>query len=69
MMKTNEITRKGFSEIAGNDMTGIGGGDGFAYDAGRFLRYMGIYIYEGGGLRGQAFAIADACLNYVRNSE
>ena len=43
-------------------------GGSFAFDLGRLLRYTGIYLYEGGGLRGTACATADFAANMVVNN-
>jgi len=66
-MKTNELTHTCFSEIKGDEITWLGGGEGFAYDFGKFLRFCGIYIANGTGPTGTAAAIGDAVGNYVIN--
>ena len=68
-MKTKEATEENFSEITESEITRLGGGEGFAFDAGRFLRYMGIYIANGTGVAGNVAAMSDALANYLLNTE
>ena len=68
-MKTKEAVQFNFSEITGSEITSLGGGDGFAYDAGAFLRFCGIYIANGMGGAGYATAVGDAVANYIINEK
>ena len=54
-MKTTEKSTDRFSHLSADELTSIGG-EGFAYDAGRFLRYLAL---AGGGMPGQIQIYAD----------
>jgi len=54
-MKTAETYTKLFTDLTPAELTGIGG-EGFAYDAGRFLRAM---VQCAGGPGGYAAMVAD----------
>lgn len=56
-----------FTEMNREELTMINGGS-FAYDFGRLLRYMGIYIYEGTGVRGNMYAYSDFVTNIIVNN-
>jgi hypothetical protein len=66
-MKIDELNKHGFSTIREDELIQLGGGDGFAYDFGRFLRYMGVYIANGAGMPGTYAAVADAVYNHIKN--
>ena len=68
-MKTDILTHSGFTEVNADEMTRLGGGDGFAYDAGTVLRFLGISLSNGGGIYGNICAISDAVVNYVINNQ
>jgi len=68
-MKTKEAAKLNFSEISASEINRLGGGEGFAFDAGRFLRYFGVYIGNGTGVAGNVAAMSDAIANYVLNTE
>ena len=40
-MKTNELSSERFEDLSRAELFAIGG-EGFAYDAGRFLRFIGL---------------------------
>ncbi len=67
-MKTTEISQKHFSLIDGNEITHLGGGEGFAHDFGTALRYFGIYVANGGGVAGNFEAMVDLATNYYINN-
>jgi hypothetical protein len=54
-MKTTEKSPDRFNHLSPDELTSIGG-EGFAYDAGRFLRYMAL---AAGGMAGQIQIYAD----------
>ena len=54
-MKTSELTREGFKDLSQVELSAIGG-EGFAYDVGRFLRFVTL---TSGGFGGYAEAVAD----------
>lgn len=67
-MKNTELTSTGFSEISGTEAANLNGG-GFAYDAGKFLRLLGVYIGNGTGMPGTAAAVADFALNKAMSND
>ncbi len=67
-MKKTEKNTDMFREMSNEELIRTGGGS-FAYDFGRFLRYMGIYIYEGTGVRGTVCATTDFVANMVVNNQ
>jgi len=67
-MKKSEILISRFTEMNHEELNNISGGS-FAYDLGRFIRYMGIYIHNGGGCSGTIAATCDFVGNMIANSE
>ena len=67
-MKKLEKHTNLFTEMNKEELTKINGGS-FAYDLGRFFRYMGIYIYEGTGIRGTGMANLDFLTNMYLNNQ
>ena len=68
-MKTTEVSQMYFSDIAGNEITRLGGGEGFAYDFATCLRFIGIYVANGTGITGYISALSDAVANNIINNE
>jgi bacteriocin-like protein len=66
-MKKSKTLEARFTEMNREELTNISGGS-FAYDLGRFIRYMGIYIYNGGGVPGTCAATLDYVGNMISNS-
>ncbi len=66
-MKKSEILTSRFTELNHKELNNISGGS-FAYDLGRFIRYMGIYIHNGGGYPGTIAATLDFTGNMIANS-
>ena len=56
-MKTAELYIKGFEDLSPEELTSIGG-EGFAYDAGRFLRFLGLAAGGAIGLQQAMLEIA-----------
>ena len=56
-MKTAELYIKGFVDLSPAELTAIGG-EGFAYDAGRFLRFLGLAASGAIGLQQAMLEIA-----------
>lgn len=50
------------------ELSVINGGS-FAYDLGRFIRYMGVYFANGTGVTGTLSANADFIANMVMNGQ
>jgi len=67
-MKKTENLKLRFMEINHEELSVINGGS-FAYDLGRFIRYMGVYFANGTGIPGTAVANADFIANMVLNSQ
>jgi bacteriocin-like protein len=65
-MKTTENNNYSFSELNYEELSAINGGS-FAYDLGRFLRYMGIYYANGTGIPGTVAANIDFVINMIQN--
>lgn len=65
-MKKTEKNKNIFREMDNEELIMISGGS-FAFDLGRFLRYVGIYIYEGTGVPGTVAATTDFIANMVVN--
>ena len=55
-----------FNELNNEELSIINGGS-FAYDLGRFLRYMGIYYANGTGIPGTVAANIDFATNSFLN--
>jgi len=66
-MKKSETINIRFTELNQEELDSISGGS-FAYDLGRAIRFMSIYLYEGTGIRGYCCATADFAANIVMNS-
>ena len=54
-MKTSEMKKDEFTDLSPAELSAIGG-EGFAYDVGRFLRFVTLV---NGGLGGYAQAVAE----------
>ena len=54
-MKSTELSTEQFMDLSPVEMSSIGG-EGFAYDAGRFLRFLGL---SASGATGMAQAICE----------
>jgi hypothetical protein len=67
MMKKTEKPELRFIEMNREELTVINGGN-FAYDLGRFIRYMGVYYANGTGVTGILSANADFFANIAINS-
>jgi hypothetical protein len=67
-MKKTENFHPGFTEINPEKLSLINGGS-FAYDLGRFLRYMGVYYANGTGVTGTLSANADFIVNSFLNGQ
>lgn len=65
-MKKNKNENFRYTEINPEELSAICGGS-FAYDLGRFLRYMGIYYANGTGIPGTLAANVDFITNMVLN--
>jgi len=66
-MKKSETITNSLRQIDSNELPQINGGS-FAYDLGRLIRYVGIYIYEGTGIRGNMYAYTDFVTNMAVNN-
>ncbi len=66
-MKKSETLKARFTEMNHEELKNINGGS-FAYDLGRLIRYMGIYIHNGGGYPGTCAATLDFVGNMVTNN-
>jgi bacteriocin-like protein len=66
-MKKLEENKNLFTEMNKEELTKINGGS-FAYDLGRLIRYMAIYVSEGTGVRGNMYAYTDFVTNMVVNN-
>ena len=60
-METTELSRIGFEELSGTELFSIGGA-GFAYDAGRFLRFLGL---SASGVSGITQAIMEVVIDQM----
>ena len=58
-MKTSELSIQEFQELSQAELLAIGG-EGFAYDAGRFLRFLGL---AAGGVAGLQQAIIEVTMD------
>jgi hypothetical protein len=67
-MKKNKKDYIRFNELNHEELSDIKGGS-FAYDFGRFLRYMGIYYANGTGITGSVAANVDFITNMVLNEQ
>jgi hypothetical protein len=67
-MKKTENLKLRFMELNREELSVINGGS-FAYDLGRFIRYMGVYFANGTGIPGTAAANADFVVNMVMNGQ
>lgn len=67
-MKRTEFIQNGFKEMNPGELASIRGGS-FAYDLGRFIRYIGVYLANGTGMTGTAAANADFIVNQVLNGQ
>jgi hypothetical protein len=68
IMKKRGNIQFNFTEINRDELLSVSGGS-FAYDLGRFLRYMGVYLANGTGMVGTAAANADFIINQVLNGQ
>jgi len=66
-MKKLKTSEARFTEMNHEELTNISGGS-FAYDLGRLFRFVGIYIYNGGGAMGHCAATLDFAVNMIKNS-
>jgi hypothetical protein len=67
-MKNSENLQLRFMEMNREELSVINGGS-FAYDLGRFIRYMGVYFANGTGVTGTLSANADFIANMVMNGQ
>jgi hypothetical protein len=67
-MKNTENLYPGLTEMNHEELSIINGGS-FAYDLGRFLRYMGVYYANGTGVTGTTAANLDFIFNSVLNGQ
>jgi hypothetical protein len=58
-MKTSELSRPEFQDLSQAELLSVGG-EGFAYDAGRFLRFLGL---SASGVYGLQQAIIEVTLD------
>lgn len=65
-MKKNKMNHFIFNELNNEELSIINGGS-FAYDLGRFLRYIGIYCANGTGMPGTVAANVDYATNIYLN--
>jgi hypothetical protein len=68
-MKTDNLLHTGFTEVNTDAMTRLGGGEGFAYEVGKTLRFLGIHAAYGLFTGGIVVAIADAAYIHVINNQ
>ncbi len=59
IMQSNDFLIEKFTELSPTEILQIGGGAGFAYDAGRFIRFIVISYGYGDSMAGAYAAVLD----------